>query len=634
MYRVFLAFILAALLLSGCGTLEIYVETTPVEESVAAPVPAATAEPTLSLNSSSEEIQHAMLESATKWKSIWMDGTVTYFPIEGTNGPTTISREQVWIDLSTNRYRVLTGPLGGAAEKYLSSDGASILEMDLQSGLNQSRPLPEEFADKKPFVPTLQPGYAYPQPLWGQMGTPLSQLAFTSDFAQNEGTFKPTATESIANRDVLVVEWTYAQTQLPSWRMWLDAKTAVILKMQSFEKGGGTTVRSEAVVNQVSFDDIFANSLFGIPQSLPQFGDITGHLSEQADGSAGAASGRDALGELYFFELPHQGDQVVQLVRMPGLCAVGEVECPKIEPVVPLFQFLFSLPALSWSPDGNLAAFAYPDNPEGTPNKLWVFDPDANTWNSLWEYPYIDQPMWSPDGEWIAFRQQDGLGGEDIIAIRRDGSDPKNLTVGGDLPINGRPYTLDGWIMGNVLVHSAKFAQIGETYLVRVADGHVRSMFETSQAKAIFVPSHDGAWLAYDDFANSATAHSIRVAESDGTNPVKLANFAGGSLFPIVWSPDNTKLAFVYYTEPTQGNQIADVYVINRNGKGLQQVYKGVIVSSILFSPDGKYLLINEASSATGGRLFVVNLTTLEQSLIQSPGLTLNSDWFMPSWRK
>jgi Tol biopolymer transport system component len=289
---------------------------------------------------------------------------------------------------------------------------------------------------------------------------------------------------------------------------------------------------------------------------------------------------------------------------------------------------------LVWSLDGNLASFAYPDNQNGTPFKLWVFDPAADTWTSLWEYPYIDQPMWSPDGEWLAFRQQDGLGGEDIMAIRRDGSDPKNLTVGGDLPIDGRPYVLDGWINGSVLVHSAKSAGIGETYLVRVADGHIQSMFETSTAKAIFVPSHDGAWLAYDDFANSSMGHSIRVSDPDGANPVELASFASGSLFPIIWSPDNNKLAFVYYTEPTPGNQTADVYVINRNGTGLQQVFKGAIVSSILFSPDGKYLLINESSSATGSRLYVVNLSTLEQRLIESPGLTLDSDWVMPSWRK
>ena len=632
MQKVFVILVLFTLLLSSCGTFEIYVETTPEEES-SVPFAAATVEPKLSLSSTSQEIQLAMLESATKWKSIWMDGTITYYAMPQTDSQTSTIREQVWIDLTTNRFRVVTGPAEGTAEQFLTSDGVTILKMDLKTGESQSSPMPE-FAQVGAFVPTLQPSYAYPQPLWGQMGTPLSQLAFTSDFAQNEGTFKPIAIEYVADREALVVEWTYAQSDLPSWSMWLDTKTAVILKMQSLDKDGGDSIRSEAVVNRLSFDDVFANSLFGIPSSLPQFSDISGQPSEPVETGAGAPSGRDALGELYFFMFPNQADQPVQLVRIPGLCAVGEVECPQIESVVPSFPFSNSLPALSWSPDGNFAAFAYPDNQESTRYKLWLFDPAANTWTSLWEYAYIDQPIWSPDGEWIAFRQQDGLGGEEAMVIRRDGSDPKNLTIGSKLPKDGRPYVIDGWITGNLIIHSAKLAQIGESYLVRVTDGHIQPMFKTLQAKAILVPSHAGAWIAFDDYDNATAIHSIKVAEPDGANAVTMASFTGGSLFPIVWSPDNKQLAFAYYTESTQGAQVADVYVINRNGKGLKQVYKGTIVGAILFSPDGRYLLINENSSVTGGRLFTVNLDTLEQRLIQSPGLTLDSNWFMPSWRR
>ena len=38
--------------------------------------------------------------------------------------------------------------------------------------------------------------------------------------------------------------------------------------------------------------------------------------------------------------------------------------------------------------------------------------------------------------------------------------------------------------------------------------------------------------------------------------------------------------------------------------------------------------------SPIGGHLFVVNLETLEQRIIQAPGLSLDSDWAMPSWRR
>src|SRR5688500_12885649 len=278
MRRSFIIFIVLRLFLSACGTLEIYIDT-PSAGVPAVPPVLPTAEPTLSLSSSSEEIQQAMLESATNWLSIWIDGTITQYAPEGSDAPAQVSHEQVWIDLSTSRFRILTGPNQGNAERFIACDGVTIIEMDLKTGQSQSRPLPE-FARAGQFVPTPEPGYGFPQPLWGQIGTPLSQLAFPSDFAQSEGTFKAVATEFVAERETVVVEWTNAQSDLPSWRMWLDAKTAIILKMQTFGKDGGETIQSEAVVDQVIYDDIFADSLFRAPASLPQFSDVTGGGSQ------------------------------------------------------------------------------------------------------------------------------------------------------------------------------------------------------------------------------------------------------------------------------------------------------------------------------------------------------------------
>src|SRR5918993_213141 len=191
MRRSVVLFIALSLLLSACGTLEISLETPP---PAIAELPVgsfsdttATAAPGLSLSSSSEEIRQRMLESATNWQSIWMDGTfIGYDP--GATEASPVLREQVWIDLPTSRFRSLKGYVDGPMETLKISDGLTVLEMNLQTGESQSNPLPD-LGPEKQFVPTYQPGYAYPQPLWGQLGTTVSLLAFPSDFAQSEGIF-------------------------------------------------------------------------------------------------------------------------------------------------------------------------------------------------------------------------------------------------------------------------------------------------------------------------------------------------------------------------------------------------------------------------------------------------------------
>ncbi|MBI5838481.1 MAG: PD40 domain-containing protein [Chloroflexi bacterium] len=458
-------------------------------------------------------------------------------------------------------------------------------------------------------------------------------MAFTSDLAQNEGTFKAIAVETIAGRETLSVEWTYIQNSLPSWKLWLDRETAVILKAQFFQKSGGEPMMNERVINQVIYNAAFAASLFGIPSVTPQFGDITGTAANAGGTGAVIPSGEDALGQLYFFTLPHQAGQSAQLVRLPGSCAVGLAPCPQLETVSVPFPFNFNLSALSWPPDGRLAAFAYSDNPNGTPTKLWLFDPAANSWGSLLEFPYIDPPFWSPDGTWIAFRVQDGAGGEDVYAVHPDGTELKNLTASGSLPAEGRPYVMDGWLTENVIVRSALPGSTGGVYLLRVSDGAVRPMFETLLTKAAFVVSPDNSSLAYDDYDYNSQKHSIKVVEPDGANPAELITFAGGSVYPIIWSPDAARLAFTHSSSDANFNPVSDVYVIGRDGRGMTQVYKGTTVGRILFSPDGKYLLVEETTSATGGHLFAINLETLEQKIISAPGLSLDADWYAPSWR-
>ncbi len=389
----------------------------------------------------------------------------------------------------------------------------------------------------------------------------------------------------------------------------------------------------ESSLNPATAPAILTASTPTASSDLLPLTDATQTGSQPTITEAGFTPGQEP-GELYFFTLPHQVGQSIQLVRVSASCVTRAGECPPVQTVSVPFPFNFTLTALSWSPDGSKAAFAYSDNPNGTLTKLFVFDPAAGTWTTLAEFPYIDPPFWSPDGTWIAFREQDGMGGEDVYVVHRDGTELKSISA--NLPVDKRPYIMDGWYTDTavpcVIMRPALPGNEGMIYLVRVSDGLVRPMFETLLTKAVFVTAPDSSMLAYDDYDYQSQNHILRLVEPDGANPIDLAKFTGGNLYPIVWSPDSSKLAFVYQSFAA-GQPSADVLVFNRDGKGISQVYKGVTVGRVLFSPNGRYLIVEETTSPTGGHLFLVDLSTLEVRILEAPGLSLDTDWYAPSWR-
>ena len=581
----------------------------------------------LSVESTSEQIQRAMLDSAARWQTLRMDGTLGFFEPGGLVMQTT--REQVWIDQSAYRFRVLIGIADGTIGTLKASDGTNIINVNLKTGETQNSTYPDS-ARISGYIPPLQAGVASPNPIWGQIGTPISQLAFPSDLAQNEGAFKAIGIETIAAREALIVEWTFVSNSLPSFKAWLDTATGIILKIQEFGKEGGTTVIGERVVRSISFNENFEASLFVRPDNIPEFVSPTQVGSEPVVTGSGSTSGEDA-GELYFFLQPRQAGQSIQLVRVSGVCIFSAENCPPVEEVKVPFPFNFTISPLSWSPDGKLAAFSYSDNLNGTPTKMWLFDPTGNLWTSVAEFPYIDPPFWSRDNKWIAFRVQDGVGGEDVYVVKRDGRELKSISP--QLPTEGSPYILDGWYTESVIMRSALPGTEGGIYLVNSVNGQARLMFETLLAKVPFVTSPDASLLAYDEYNADSQLHELKIMEPDGANAVTLASFSGGSLYPYVWSPDSSLIAFNYSNNATSGNPSAEVFVASRNGKTLSSVYKGVTVGRLIFSPNGKYLLVEETTSTTGGHLFLINLATLEQKILEAPGLSTDYDWYAPSWR-
>jgi hypothetical protein len=633
-----------AIALSACGTLNVTVENTPTPvpagqnavPSIAVPtdtVPAGLQpDPTrsltdqpLTMDSSSDAIRQKMLRSALNWKTIWLEGVV-YDSIDSNGNPLNGQHQQIWIDQLTARFRFLSGPVKGAANRFLVSDGVSRMQMDLITGATQTSEMPQGIAGQ--FVSQPVPGIGSPNPLWGQIGEPLAEMAFTSDFAQNDGAYKPVAIEMVAGRQALEMEWTYTQNSLPSWRLWLDVQTAVILKMQTFDKSGGTVVLREVDVTTVQYDPpSLPDALFSVtPASPPVFSDVCGSPLVSTTPGPSVPAGSDPLGDVYFF-LFSPGDDAngARLVRLPGSCVAGKSACPAVEPVaLPGLTYANNGPAMAWSPDNHMAA--YVANTANGPARLFVSAMPAPAWKQVAQFTYIDLPAWSGDGKWISFRVQDQQDNQDYYVVHPDGSGLKNVTATAGLPAADRPFNVDGWISNYLIVHSGNPDRAAKVYLVRADDGIVKPLFDSALSKVEYYPSPDGSLLAFEAYDNTNNMNTLRTVAPDGSGLRDLASFKT-TIWPISWSPDASSLAFAVYgnQEPPQ----ADVYVINRDGRGLKQVYGSGQVQNLAFSPNGQFLLVE--TSNLGG-LFVVDLSSLQIHLLQAPGLSLTEWWRQPAW--
>jgi Tol biopolymer transport system component len=177
----------------------------------------------------------------------------------------------------------------------------------------------------------------------------------------------------------------------------------------------------------------------------------------------------------------------------------------------------FSLSSLNWSPGGDTAAFSIAGSKPGEKARLSLFNPQEQVWTSLAEFNYIDPPMWSPNGEWLAFRVQDGSGQDEIYVIRRDGTQLTNLSASGNLPDEGQPYVMHGWIGNQVMLRGRN----EKIYLMRAEDGRAIQLFDSPVEKSVFVPSPDGYFLAYLDATETHIA--LKLVTPDGKTTRDLA---------------------------------------------------------------------------------------------------------------
>ena len=217
-----------------------------------------------------------------------------------------------------------------------------------------------------------------------------------------------------------------------------------------------------------------------------------------------------------------------------------------------------------WSPDGDHIAFT--SKRDGN-DEVYVMDADGSNQTNVSRSPAAadSRPAWSPDGKRLAFASNRDSAPDtfDIYVMNADGSEQKRLTD--DPAFDSDPaWSPDG----KRLAFSSNRAGNFEVFVMN-EDGSRQTNLTNNFAfdgKPVWSP--DGKQMAFtSNRDNEPSNFDVYVMEADGTAPRKVSSDPATDDEPA-WSPDGTKLVFQSERDVNNEIYIADLTAAPRSAGG------------------------------------------------------------------
>ncbi|MDE0188508.1 MAG: S8 family serine peptidase [bacterium] len=212
-----------------------------------------------------------------------------------------------------------------------------------------------------------------------------------------------------------------------------------------------------------------------------------------------------------------------------------------------------------WSPDGERLAFVHKLSPEED-NDIWVMDADSTNWRNLTDSDSNEyQPAWSPDGSRIAFVRS-GSGNLEIWVMNSDGTNPRNLTNHPSWDMNPA-WSPDG---SRIAFASNRDGGDFDIWVMNPDGTDARNLHDNDDDEIQPAWSPDGTQIAFvhNQDEPRSSDDDIWLMDAEGKNWRNLTDHPASDSEPA-WSPDGSRIAF---TSDRDGND--DIWIVNADGTG------------------------------------------------------------------